>query len=67
MSTNAGRTDTKTLLYLNFIEELSIKESKLISNLMTAEVVEGSRPVGTHRLIMWCLKLKSFTLQIEQN
>ncbi len=58
MSTNAERVDTKTPLYLNFIEELSIEESELISDLMTAEVVEGSRPVGTQRLIMWCLHLK---------
>lgn len=35
------------LLYLDLIEELGIQESELICNLMTAEVVERSRPVRT--------------------
>lgn len=37
--------NTKTPLHLNFIEELSIKKSELICNLMTAEVMKSSRPV----------------------
>lgn len=51
MSPNAGRTDTKKPPYLNFIEELSIEKSELIGNLMTAEVMESSRPVRTHKLL----------------
>lgn len=44
--------NTKKPLYLNFIEELSIKKSELIGNLMTAEVMESSRPVRTHKLLV---------------
>lgn len=37
-------------LYLNFIEELSIKKSELIGDLVTTEVMESSRPVRTQTI-----------------
>lgn len=40
-------TKRQWLLYLDLIEELGVQESKLICNLMTAEVVERSWPVRT--------------------
>lgn len=42
--------NTKKPLYLDFIEEFSIEESELIGDLMTAEVMERSRPVRTQTI-----------------
>ena len=52
-------TNTKKPLYLNFIEELSIEKSELIGDLMTAEVMESSRPVRTHRPLVFSTKFYS--------
>lgn len=51
LTTLTTNLDTKNPTYLYFVEELSIKKSELISNLMAAEVVKSSRPVGTHKIL----------------
>lgn len=41
---SVGLSNTDEPPYLNFVEQLRIKKRQLISNLMAAEVVQGSRP-----------------------